>query len=213
MPTTPGYPGQLGNVGAEAAMLSALLPRPVVLTEPSAAHDNPAGQLPTKAAVLERLPGCSIAHFACHGRSDPADPSRSQLLLHDHRQDPLTVAALAPLALGHAQLAYLSACSTARATNSRLADEAIHLTSAFQMAGFPHVIGTLWEIGDQVAVDITRDFYSAITNPDDTIDAGRAAEALHHAIRAQRDRQPGTPYLWASHIHAGADPQPPAAFR
>ncbi len=101
-------------------------------------------------------------------------------------------------------MAYLSACSTARATNSRLLDEAIHLASAFQMAGFPHVIGTLWEIGDKIAVEIARAFYSTITNPDGTIDADHAAEALHHAIRAQRDCQPDSPYLWASHIHAGA---------
>ena len=204
MPTTPGIDGRLGSVPAEASMPQALLPRPVVLAERSAADDNSADQLPTKATVLERLPGCSIAHFACHGQNDPADPSQSRLLLHDYRQDPLTVAALGPLALDHAQLALLSACSTARATNSRLLDEAIHLASAFQMAGFPHVIGTLWEIDDEIAVEIARAFYSTISYPDGTIDAGHAAESLHHAIRAQRDREPDAPYLWASHIHAGA---------
>ena len=206
MPTTPGLPreGRLGSVPAEASMLQVLLPRPVVLTERSAAHDNSTDQLPTKATVLERLPGCSIAHFACHGENDPADPSQSRLLLHDYRQDPLTVAALGPLALDHAQLAFLSACSTARATNNRLLDEAIHLASAFQMAGFAHVIGTLWEIDDKIAVEIARAFYSTISYPDGTIDAGHAAEALHHAIRAQRDREPDAPWLWASHIHAGA---------
>ena len=203
MPSTPGE-SRLASVPAEASMLQDLLPHPVVLTERPAADDNSTGQLPTKAAVLERLPGCSIAHFACHGHSEPSDPSQSRLLLHDHDQDPLTVAALAPLALDHAQLAYLSACSTARATDSRLLDEAIHLASAFQMAGFPHVIGTLWEIDDKIAVEIARAFYSTITKPDGTIDAHHAAQALHHAIRAQRDRHPDAPYLWASHIHAGA---------
>ena len=106
--------------------------------------------------MLEHLPGCAIAHFACHGYTDPADPSQSRLLLHDHRRDPLTVAALAPLALDHAHLAYLSACSTARATDTRLLDEAIHLATAFQLAGFPHVIGTLWEINDAIAVEDRR---------------------------------------------------------
>ncbi|MGC4746611.1 CHAT domain-containing protein [Micromonospora sp. DT201] len=31
------------------------------------------------------------------------------------------------------------------------ADEAIHIASALQTAGFPHVIGTLWPIPDHVA--------------------------------------------------------------
>jgi CHAT domain len=206
MPTTPDLPGEgrLRYVLAEAALLQARLPHPTMLTETAAAHGSPPDRIPTKATVLEHLRGCAIAHFACHGYTDPADPSRSRLLLHDHRRDPLTVAALAPLALDHAQLAYLSACSTARMTETRLLDEAIHLASAFQLAGFPHVIGTLWEIDDKIAVTIADTFYASLTDPDGTLDPNRAARALHHATCAQRDRQPATAYLWASHIHAGA---------
>ena len=204
MPTTPGLPdeGRLRYVPAEAAMLQGRLPHPIVLTEP-AGDKTAVGQLPTKAAVVGHLPACAIAHFACHGYTDPADPSQSRLLLHDHRRDPLTVAALAPLALDHAELAYLSACGTARVTDTRLLDEAIHLASAFQLAGFPRVIGTLWEIDDAIAVEIADAFYTALTDPAGALDPALAAHALHQAIRTLRDRQPITPYLWASHIHAG----------
>ena len=200
---TPGLPGEgrLAYVPAEVALLQARLPHSVLLAEPPAADHVPAHQIPTKASVLEHLPGCTIAHFA--GYTDPADPSQSRLLLHDHRRDPLTVAALAPLALDHAQLAYLSACSTASVTDDRLLDEAIHLASAFQLAGFPHVIGTLWAIDDAIAVEIADSFYAALTNPDGTLDPHRAADALHHATRTQRDQRPASPSLWASHIHAG----------
>ena len=205
MPTTPDLPGRgkLAYVSSEAALLRHRLPHPTVLTEPATNPDTSAGQLPTKTAVLEHLRGCAIAHFACHGQTDPADPSQSRLLLHDHRRDPLTVAALAPLALNQAELAYLSACSTARMSDMRLLDEAIHLTSAFQLAGFPHVIGTLWEINDAIAVEIADDFYHNLTKPDGGLAPHRAAHALHHAVRVQRDRQPDALYLWASHIHAG----------
>ena len=34
-------------------------------------------------AVPSALPGASMAHLACHGYSDPADPSSSRLLLGD----------------------------------------------------------------------------------------------------------------------------------
>ncbi|SFT29829.1 CHAT domain-containing protein [Streptomyces sp. ok210] len=217
MPTTPGLPrrGRLDHVGDEADMLRRHLPRTVLLSEPDPnGHlaGGPRPDTPTKAAVLALLPECSIAHFACHGASHPTDPSQSLLLLHDHESDPLTVASLAPVHLEQAQLAYLSACRTAVIDTADLVDEAIHLTSAFQLAGFPHVVGTLWEIDDQIAVAVADAFYTYLRAPTGTIDTNRAAWALHQAVRSVRDGHdlPGrldrtrTPFLWAAYVHAGA---------
>ncbi|MFB7051875.1 CHAT domain-containing protein [Streptomyces vinaceus] len=211
MPTTPGLPGEgrLRFVDAEAAVLEGLFPDRVVLRERGRGAGDAA---PTKANVLEHLPRCAVAHFACHGTSDPADPSQSRLLLHDHAVAPLTVGSLAPVALDHARLAYLSACRTAAIDTVDLLDEAIHLTSAFQLAGFPHVIGTLWEIDDQTAVRIARAFYEGLRTDAGPLDPDRAARALHSAVRQVRDGHdlpPGydrrrAPLLWAAHLHAGA---------
>jgi hypothetical protein len=206
MPTTPGLAdqGKLPNVPAETAMLQTRLPHLYLLAEPGTAAGLSARQIPTKATVLSHLNGRAIAHFACHGYSDPSDPSRSRLLLHDHASDPLTVAALAPVDLDNARLAYLSACSTALTADTTLLDEAIHLASAFQLAGFPHVIGTLWQAHDELAIDIAESFYTALANDNGVLDTSRAADALHQAVREARDRYPITPSLWAAHIHAGA---------
>ncbi len=201
MPTTPGLPhgGRLRFVPEEVTAFRNHLPEPVVLQPgPSTAH------APTKANVLAHLPNVSIAHFACHGHSDPEDPSHSELLLLDHENDPLSVAALASLRLDRAELAYLSACRTAVVDVSTLADEAIHMTSAFQVAGFPHVIGTLWTIDDETAVTIADTFYAHLRTNGGTLDTGRAAHALHTAVRAARDAAPRLPSLWAAHLHAGA---------
>ncbi|MET9735072.1 CHAT domain-containing protein [Streptomyces sp. NPDC006458] len=203
MPTTPGIAGRLAHVPTEAEALCALLPVPTLLTAPDNGEPS-THRLPTRANVLAQLPDCSISHFACHGASHPGDPSKSLLLLHDHATAPLTVASLAPVRLDHARLAYLSACGTASTAAAELADEAIHLTSAFQLAGFPHVIGTLWKINDAVAVDIAERFYTGLYTDDAELDTGRAARALHDALRAARSRLPRTPSLWAAHIHAGA---------
>ncbi|WP_189719163.1 CHAT domain-containing protein, partial [Streptomyces chryseus] len=210
MPTTPGLTdgGRLPNVAREAAMLQSRLPDPTALYEPepsttSAVTGKDEREYPTRAQVFTYLRQATIAHFACHGFSDPTDPSHSKLLLHD-RDDPLTVASLAPLDLSHARLAYLSACSTAVAWNERLLDEAVNLASGFHLAGFPHVIGTLWTINDKVAVDIADAFYAHLATPDGTLQPDRAAHALHKAIRAQRDRLPRTPSLWGAHLHVGA---------
>src|ERR1700677_237868 len=197
MPTTPGA-APLSNVVAEAANLHSRLPHPELLMEGGGA----AGE-PTLASVLEHLTRCSIAHFACHGHSDPADPSLSRLLLHD-RAEPLTVTSLAPVSLDHAELAYLSACETALNSVTGLLDEAIHLTSAFQMAGFPPVIGTLWEVNDAIAVRVADAFYTGLDDESGALDTASAAAALHQAVRAERDTLFRTPSLWAAYMHAGA---------
>jgi hypothetical protein len=208
MPTTPGLPGggRLYGALAETALLRLRLPHPVLLTGAAVPDGTPADQAATKPAVLAHLPGCAFAHFACHGYTDPVDPSASRLLLDDHADDALTVASLAPVALDRARLAFLSACDTALTptTPAALLDEAIHLTSAFQLAGFPHVVGTLWNVNDEVATTISDVFYANLADRSGVLDARRSAQALHHSVRAVRDRYPVTPSLWAAHIHAGA---------
>ncbi|MEV5410337.1 CHAT domain-containing protein [Thermopolyspora sp. NPDC052614] len=203
MPDTPGVAAPLEHVAAEAELLRARLPGPVLLVEPPPSGAGTATPIPTRAEVLSHLPECAITHFACHGVSDPADPSRSRLLLHDHRTEPLTVAALNAVHLDRARLAYLSACRTAFTADVRLLDESIHLVSALQLAGFPRVIGTLWEVNDAFAVDVADAFYTALDDGDG-LDPARSAHALHHTIRAARDRYPHLPSLWAGYIHAGA---------
>ncbi|MFD3729068.1 CHAT domain-containing protein [Streptomyces sp. NPDC058671] len=212
VPDAPGLP-PLQHVAEEARRVRALLPRPINLTAPEP-HDEgprpaPGGDVPTTAAVLARLPECAIVHFACHGATDHTDPSRSRLFLHDHDTTPLTVSALASVDLDRARLAYLSACSTATPGGPDLLEEAIHLTSALRVAGFPHVVGTLWSVDDQMAAEIAESFYRHLFTgaPAGPADPGpgpdRAAVALHHAVRAVRDRYPATPSLWAAHLHSG----------
>ncbi|MFG3496772.1 CHAT domain-containing protein [Streptomyces sp. NPDC047886] len=222
VPAAPGL-DRLRYVPEEARRIRALLPQPLQLTAPEAdadgAHHVPGDDIPTTATVLARLPECSIAHFACHGATDRTDPSRSRLFLHDNATSPpLTVSALARVDLERARLAYLSACSTADPGNAELLDEAIHLTSGFQVAGFRHVVGTLWPIDDRVAAEIAESFYRHLSTgtpgtpgacgaspvAPGSIDPDRAALALHHAVRAVRDRYPATPSLWAAHLHSGA---------
>jgi hypothetical protein len=206
MATTPGHPGRLGQVPAEVAMLGNQLFQPIVLAEadPGAPPPDRSTPIPTKANVTARLRDCSIVHFACHGLSHPTDPSRSRLLLHDHNSHPLTVADIAALKLEHAQLAYLSACTTAARSARELSDEAIHLTSAFQLAGFARVVGTLWEIDDVVAADVASAFYGTLRDGQGTLRLENSASALNDAVRGIRDANPRKPSLWAAYLHAGA---------
>ncbi|MEU6674068.1 CHAT domain-containing protein [Streptomyces sp. NPDC046925] len=186
--------GQAPLPGArrEADQLARLLPDATLLADASATHS----------AVVSALPRHAYAHFACHALGDLDRPSGSRLVLHDHTERPLTVRDLARLRLPSVRLAYLSACDTLR-TSPELADEAVHIVSAFQMAGFPHVVGSLWHVDDVIGADVALSVYDTLHRGDGTLDVARTAEALHHAVRTLRDTYPQTPSLWACQVHAG----------
>ncbi|MFJ7325102.1 CHAT domain-containing protein [Streptomyces cyaneofuscatus] len=191
LPETPGASTLAGAVH-ELRQLASRYAYTLTLTGPEA----------TGSRVLAELPHHSVAHFACHAVNDPADPSSGRLLVHDHLDRPLSMRDIARLELS-GDLAYLSACSTAR-SGSRFAAEAIHLTSAFQIAGYRHVIGTLWPIADDAAADIAADVYDHLPlRPDGSPDTDQVALALHHALRRIRDRYRSVPTRWASHLHVG----------
>jgi hypothetical protein len=153
----------------------------------------------TRANVLDVLPKSHVVHFACHASQDLVNPAHGHLRLYDGALDVLE---LARLRLGTAELASLSACQTATG-GITLADEAVHLASAFQLAGYRQVIGTLWPIQDAVAADIATDVYTQLRRDGGGVATGHAAAALHGAIRRARAAHPREPHLWASHIHLG----------
>lgn len=161
----------------------------VRLLDASVLHNEQA----TREAVLSALPDARIVHFACHAQANTREPTLSRLLLHDQ---PLTPRDLpGPL---DADLAYLSACATSDVLFI-VADEAMHMTAAFHVAGFRHVIGTLWPVDDQIASDIADRFYTLIA----AHGTGYAAQALHTATSELRRSHPDMPELWASHLHVG----------
>ena len=192
MPETPGAPA-LPGTQAEADLLARLLPASSVLTGAGA----------TRQAVLAALPNHRIAHMSCHGLSDRGNPASSRLLLHDHAASPLTVKSISNLRLTDAELAFLSACNTSD-TSRALVNEAVHITAAFQLAGYQNVIGTLWPVLDDVATLVTNDFYTRLTNNGThMMQQIEAAQILHNTVRELRKRYPNDPAAWAGFVHAG----------
>lgn len=122
------------------------------------------------------------------------------------RQDLLSVADISQLYLPHAELAYLSACSTADNSTQLLADEVIHLVSGFQVAGFAHVVGSMWPAADEVCADAAKSFYEHLcaesgwqVSADDAI-----ARHLHSATMQVREERRDEPLMWAQYVHFGA---------
>ncbi|KJZ70857.1 hypothetical protein HIM_09771 [Hirsutella minnesotensis 3608] len=137
--------------------------------------------------VLKLMQACRIFHFAGHGHSDPEEPSRSCLLLEDWKENPLTVGDLRDHRLQENPpfLGFLSACSTGANDAPELVDEGIHLVNAFQLAGFQHVVGTLWKVLDNYCVDVARMLYETLR--DEGLTDVAVCRGLHRALRALRD--------------------------
>ncbi|RPB28990.1 hypothetical protein L211DRAFT_845020 [Terfezia boudieri ATCC MYA-4762] len=188
MPTTPGG-SPLSGVTKEAEGIkhSQTFSRVEIMEWPSAE------------LVLKVLSEHTIAHFACHGVSS-INPADSHLLLRKElaEVDKLQVNDIAALKLPAARLAYLSACSTAQSASSKLIDEVTHIVSAFHIAGFTHVIGTLWQSDDQACQKMALDFYSELGKEDDV------AASYRIAIMKLMQQKPLQPLYWAPFIHFGA---------
>lgn len=150
----------------------------------------------TTAAVTEALTRSTWAHLACHATTDPTAPSRGGLRLHDGT---LTVPQISAVRPESAELVYLSACSTAQGQGRQI-DEAIHAASAFQLAGYRHVVATLWPVDDAVAADAARRFYDRLP---DSPAADAASHTLHALAHDLRGEHPDRPDLWAPFIHCG----------
>lgn len=203
MPTTPGQRPLPGVEDEEEAVRDSVdnEARIVSLKHPSARE------------VLDKIGECNIAHFACHGVSDAADPSESHILLQGKEQsgdfvhcaDKLKVSAILDVVSQEkASVAYLSACSTAETKSKMLGEEGIHLASAFQIAGFPHVVGSLWPVQDEVCVLVACLFYQNLVRDGSSgLANGDVAEALRNAVLELRDDSQFDIRSWAPFVHFG----------
>ena len=197
MPTTPDH-RPLPNAVTEIHTAQSLL-------SPSYTISSFSSPAPTRKDIIKGLQTCTIAHLACHGDADPLDPLKSKLLLSDWGPKPLRVSFLMRMEMRKCQLAYLSACETAVNHDHDLAEEALHICGAFQMAGVPNVIATLWEILDEEACTIAGEFYKRLRGEEGgrKVDVRRSARALHGAARNAR-KAGMSPFVWAGYAHFGA---------
>ena len=129
--------------------------------------------------VTDKLSENEWVHFACHGTSDKKEPFESAFALCDGM---FTIQRIIQCNLKNPQFAYLSACHTTVGDEEN-PDEAIHLASAMQFAGFRSVIGTMWSVSDSLAPKVASTFYKFMLDESDCLDYTRAAWALWKTLR------------------------------
>lgn len=139
-----------------------------------------------KSHILSALQACDIFHFAGHGITNPVE----LLLLEDWKKEPLTVAGLleADFNTRAPFLAYLSACGTSRIQDEKSLDESIHLVNACQLAGFRHVIGTLWNVNDKLCVEMAQKTYQFMQNKEIKNNDASVSRGLHQATLELRNQ-------------------------
>ena len=162
--------------------------------------------------ILDDLSSFNTVHFACHGFADSNSPFRSGLLLcgdepqkgfnKNTKNNILTVDLISSVNTKNSQLAFLSAYCTAKMASSLLLDEGIHLASAFQLSGFPHVIASLWEADDDLSMVRAEKFYQIIFTLTNLNGYEKIAYALHDAVLAAW-RICDDPLSWATTVHFG----------
>lgn len=196
MPETPGQ-RPLTSAGSEVAEITHV-------TEGSVVAEHL--EMPSAKDVLDQLSSCDAVHFACHGISDAKNPSSSHLLLlKDNKVDKLTVQDISTNKAKKAQIAYLSACSTAENRAGKLVDEMIHIASGFQLSGFSHVMATQWETNSTACQEVSTEFYRLL------FDVGEPGEghwkvrmSFHRAVKEAQQKYIRQPLKWFQFIHMGA---------
>lgn len=142
----------------------------------------------TREAVLSGIRANAWVHLACHGHYDTKQPFHSSFSMHNGR---ITLLELIGRDLPHAELAFLSACHSARASDT-LPDEALHPAAGMMFAGFKSVIGTMWAFDDGVGSALAGRFYELMTegNKDYKDAADVLADAIQNIVAKDKDAVP-----------------------
>lgn len=153
------------------------------------------GASATKEAVMMRASGADILYLATHAVASVTDPLAGSFLALSADKDPQgrwTAQEIQTSKL-RARLAVLSACQTGLGKTHDAG--IIGLARAFQIAGVPRVVMSLWSVNDAATSELMQAF---VLNLRSYV----PAEALQRAMLQVRGKRPH-PSQWASFVLFG----------
>lgn len=158
----------------------------------------------TKKAFRENAAHAEILHFGTHAQLNDSKPLNSFLVLTPQPQDSddgyLYAYELYDQPL-NAQLAILTACETGLG-QYREGDGVISLAHAFQYAGCPNVVYSLWQIDDKQSTWLIKQFYAHMNENQNFSDALRHAKLDY--LNNHSDEL-NAPYYWGGVVLTGSD--------
>lgn len=188
------YPGlyPLRGARAEVDSLLRLYPRHVRLQGDTATRDT----------FLRQAQSAGIIHYAGHAVFDDARPERSYLLLAGaDTTGRLTAEVVSGMRLDGVRLVVLSACRTLPSREGRAGGFA-GISGALLAAGAGGVVGSLWQVNDQLTAPLMREFHRAYG---DSADPAQALRAAQLSMLARRNSPQGSPSAWAAFRYTGAE--------
>ncbi len=151
----------------------------------------------TKLNFQETYRNKGIIHFATHAQVNDADPLKSFIALYPEGKDfKLYTPELYNLSLENTQLVVLSACETGKG-QIRKGEGIISLARAFQFAGCPSVITTLWNAHDESIAKLSEKFYYYLKKGYATDEAIRLSKI--DLIQSESDH----PFYWSNFVLIG----------
>jgi CHAT domain-containing protein len=142
-----------------------------------------------------------VVHLAMHSGMHPSRFEYCGVEFHDSRLTVLEL--LLRLRLMNAQLAIVATCSSNQ-PRELLADDPSVITRAWMVSGAASIIGSLWPLDDESAMQFSRHFYEAWAG-----DATKGKsplpviEALQHGILKVREADRDDLYAWAPYTLVG----------
>ncbi|KAK0189887.1 CHAT domain-containing protein [Armillaria mellea] len=151
-------------------------------------------------AVLLNLPTHPWVHFSCHGTFDPIRPFQSCFIFSGQR---LTLPEIMRSRSPQGEFAFYSACNTGSSPD-HTSGEVVNLASAMEVCGFRSVVGTLYPIHDDFAVDVCREFYRSARSRCWT-DAGYSLKDCMLELRRKTWEEAGELGIrkWIAYVHIG----------
>jgi len=159
----------------------------------------------TKPNFLRVASKFNILHLAMHAQMNDEQPMLSNLLLSSSMEEEdqsLYTYELYGLDLT-AELTVLSACNTGAGKMVR-GEGIMSLARAFQYAGCPNIITSLWTVDDQSTAELMDLFYEALVQDQNK---GHALKIAKQRYLEQADPLFSHPFYWAGFILIG-DNQP-----
>lgn len=142
-------------------------------------------------------PAYDIIHLAIHGKGNPLLPFSASLFFRT-KNDSIDDGRLHAYELFamklKAKLAVLSSCESGLGKSYK-GDGMMSMASAFTYTGCENVLMSLWEVHDQISVDLMDSFYEALSEGRDIGEALRMAK-LNYLENA--DEMTADPKLWGA---------------
>jgi len=175
----PGLP-RLPNAESEARQIGAMYPSADIRT----------GRAASRHPLLIAMESASLIHVAAHAVANDRDPSLSVIpLAPDSDGDGLLyVREIASMRLRLAPVVVLAGCRTASVTNGPASVSS--LATAFLAAGARSVVGTLWDIDDDIAADASVELHEAMSRGEKPSTALRSVQLRMLRTGDVRNRSP-----------------------